>query len=285
MTLEEVEDGTLLTLVHSQVPDGQTSYQEGGWEKHDFEPMIAYFAERKQAGAPRKAKAAAPKKKAKAKVATKSESQARRQPREIEARQVQSEDGSRRQEENQARRRSKGTAQAREESQAQGGKRQIKEMMRVGAWAELASPHRLFFIIFRMKATAAGPFRAPRQRSFAIFSCSASASGADVIIATPTRMFGSSPRRNGLSASTWRSGWRKILKARVRQRVRHDADLDADRFVLHQCGKCRPRRAPARAARPGAFGTSRRPARPWLRKRSISAAAMRLTTARGWRAR
>ncbi len=76
LTLEEVEDGTLLTLVHSRVPDGQTSYQEGGWEKHYFEPMIAYFAERKQAGAPRKAKAAAPKKKAKAKakakVATKS---------------------------------------------------------------------------------------------------------------------------------------------------------------------------------------------------------------------
>jgi uncharacterized protein YndB with AHSA1/START domain len=71
VTLEEVEDGTLLTLVHSQVPDGQTSYQEGGWEKHYFEPMKAYFAERK----PAKAKAAAPKKakaKAKSKVATKS---------------------------------------------------------------------------------------------------------------------------------------------------------------------------------------------------------------------
>lgn len=72
VTLEEVEDGTLLTLIHSQVPEGQTSYQEGGWEEHYFEPMKAYFAERKQAGAPRKAKAAAPKKKAKAKVATKS---------------------------------------------------------------------------------------------------------------------------------------------------------------------------------------------------------------------
>ncbi len=75
VTLEEVEDGTLLTLVHSRVPDGQTSYQEGGWEKHYFEPMIAYFAERKQAGGS-KAKAAAPKKKEKAKanakVATKS---------------------------------------------------------------------------------------------------------------------------------------------------------------------------------------------------------------------
>jgi uncharacterized protein YndB with AHSA1/START domain len=72
VTLEEVEDGTLLTLVHSQVPDGQTRHQEGGWEKHYFEPMIAYFTERKQAGAPRKAKAAAPKKKAKAKAGAKS---------------------------------------------------------------------------------------------------------------------------------------------------------------------------------------------------------------------
>jgi uncharacterized protein YndB with AHSA1/START domain len=78
VTLEEVEDGTLLTLVHSQVPDGQTGYKEGGWQEHYFEPMKAYFAERKQAGAGRKAKAAAPKKKvkakpkAKAKVETKS---------------------------------------------------------------------------------------------------------------------------------------------------------------------------------------------------------------------
>jgi uncharacterized protein YndB with AHSA1/START domain len=77
LTLEEVDDGTLLTLVHSQVPDGQTSYQEGGWEKHYFEPMIAYFAERKQAGAPRKAKAAAPKKKAKAKADAKAKTKAK----------------------------------------------------------------------------------------------------------------------------------------------------------------------------------------------------------------
>jgi uncharacterized protein YndB with AHSA1/START domain len=77
VTLEEVEDGTLLTLVHSQVPDGQTRHQEGGWEKHYFEPMIAYFAERKQAGGGRKAKAAAPKKKAKAKAEAKSKAKAK----------------------------------------------------------------------------------------------------------------------------------------------------------------------------------------------------------------
>jgi len=71
VTLEEVEDGTLLTLVHSQVPDDQTSYEEGGWQEHYFEPMKAYFAERKQAGTGRKAKAAAPGKKAKAKTKAK----------------------------------------------------------------------------------------------------------------------------------------------------------------------------------------------------------------------
>ena len=30
VTLEEVEGGTLLTLVHSNVPEGQTSYEQGG---------------------------------------------------------------------------------------------------------------------------------------------------------------------------------------------------------------------------------------------------------------
>jgi uncharacterized protein YndB with AHSA1/START domain len=80
VTLEEVEDGTLLTLVHSQVPDGQTSYQEGGWEKHYFEPMIAYFAERKPAGATRKAKAAAPKQKAKAEAKSKAKAKVATKP-------------------------------------------------------------------------------------------------------------------------------------------------------------------------------------------------------------
>ena len=61
VTLEEVEDGTLLTLVHSNVPDGQTSYEHGGWQEHYFEPMKEYFAKRKQAGAGRTSKASAPK--------------------------------------------------------------------------------------------------------------------------------------------------------------------------------------------------------------------------------
>jgi uncharacterized protein YndB with AHSA1/START domain len=65
VTLAAVADGTLLTLTHSRVPDGQTSYQEGGWQVHYLEPMQDYFAARQRPG--RKAKAAAPKAKAKAK--------------------------------------------------------------------------------------------------------------------------------------------------------------------------------------------------------------------------
>jgi uncharacterized protein YndB with AHSA1/START domain len=46
LTLEEVEDGTLLTLAHGNVPDGQRGYELGGWEENYFEPMTEYFAER-----------------------------------------------------------------------------------------------------------------------------------------------------------------------------------------------------------------------------------------------
>jgi uncharacterized protein YndB with AHSA1/START domain len=51
LTLEEVEDGTRLTLEHTNVPDEQRSYEEGGWQENYFEPMVAYFAERKQGAA------------------------------------------------------------------------------------------------------------------------------------------------------------------------------------------------------------------------------------------
>jgi uncharacterized protein YndB with AHSA1/START domain len=44
ITLEDAEEGTLLTLVHSNVPDEQRNYEEGGWESNYFEPMRAYFA-------------------------------------------------------------------------------------------------------------------------------------------------------------------------------------------------------------------------------------------------
>jgi len=61
VVLQEVEEGTLLTLVHSNVPDHQTSYQEGGWEQNYFEPMVAYFAERNEATASAPAAKATPK--------------------------------------------------------------------------------------------------------------------------------------------------------------------------------------------------------------------------------
>jgi len=43
--LQETEEGTLLTLEHSNVPDTHMSYEEGGWQSNYFEPMIAYFSE------------------------------------------------------------------------------------------------------------------------------------------------------------------------------------------------------------------------------------------------
>ena len=44
LTLQKSDDGTLLTLMHSNVPDGQTSYELGGWQTHYFEPMHKYFS-------------------------------------------------------------------------------------------------------------------------------------------------------------------------------------------------------------------------------------------------
>jgi len=43
--LQVTEDGTLLTLEHSNVPDQYKSYEEGGWQSNYFDPMIAYFSE------------------------------------------------------------------------------------------------------------------------------------------------------------------------------------------------------------------------------------------------
>ena len=56
LILEELEDGTLLTLAHTNVPDEQTSYELGGWEKHYFEPMKEYFADSERTGAGKKSK-------------------------------------------------------------------------------------------------------------------------------------------------------------------------------------------------------------------------------------
>lgn len=48
--LEDDDEGTLLTLVHSNVPEGQTSYEESGWQEHYFEPMAEFFSEREGTG-------------------------------------------------------------------------------------------------------------------------------------------------------------------------------------------------------------------------------------------
>ncbi|MBI1777727.1 MAG: SRPBCC domain-containing protein [Proteobacteria bacterium] len=45
--LEPAPGGTKLTLNHSKVPDGHTSYRDGGWQKSYFEPMKTYFAGRR----------------------------------------------------------------------------------------------------------------------------------------------------------------------------------------------------------------------------------------------
>ena len=65
VTLEDADTGALLTLVHTNVPDDQTSYEQGGWEEYYFEPMKAYFSEIKGTGVAEKAKVAPPKTKRK----------------------------------------------------------------------------------------------------------------------------------------------------------------------------------------------------------------------------
>jgi len=47
VVLEQVGDDTLLRLEHSNVPDEHRSYEEGGWQSNYFEPMVAYFSERR----------------------------------------------------------------------------------------------------------------------------------------------------------------------------------------------------------------------------------------------
>ena len=43
VTLTPVKAGARLTLVHSSVPDGHTSYKNGGWRDYYFKPMEKYF--------------------------------------------------------------------------------------------------------------------------------------------------------------------------------------------------------------------------------------------------
>jgi len=42
--LEEVEEGTRLILIHSEIPEGQGEQYREGWEEHYFEGMRDYFS-------------------------------------------------------------------------------------------------------------------------------------------------------------------------------------------------------------------------------------------------
>ena len=50
--LKPTKTGTRLTLTHSSVPEGQTSYENGGWQDNYFAPMKAYFARARAKGRP-----------------------------------------------------------------------------------------------------------------------------------------------------------------------------------------------------------------------------------------
>ena len=41
--LEPIPEGTRITLHHTNVPNGHTGYQDGGWQQHYFDPMKQYF--------------------------------------------------------------------------------------------------------------------------------------------------------------------------------------------------------------------------------------------------
>ena len=75
--LEDTDEGALLTLVHSDVPDGQTNYERVGWQEYYFEPMKAYFS---GLGGKTAAKAKAATPKAKRKRATLKAAKAKRKP-------------------------------------------------------------------------------------------------------------------------------------------------------------------------------------------------------------
>ncbi len=44
VVLEAMPGGTRVTVNHTNVPDGHTSYRDGGWQNNYFEPMKRYFA-------------------------------------------------------------------------------------------------------------------------------------------------------------------------------------------------------------------------------------------------
>jgi hypothetical protein len=45
-TFEAVDDGTLIRVRHTNVPDGQRDYENGGWQQSSFHPMRVFFSSR-----------------------------------------------------------------------------------------------------------------------------------------------------------------------------------------------------------------------------------------------
>ena len=44
--LEPIDEGTRVTIRHTNVPDGQLDYEQGGWQESYFDPMGEYFSQR-----------------------------------------------------------------------------------------------------------------------------------------------------------------------------------------------------------------------------------------------
>ena len=44
LTLKEVSEGCELTLVHTEIPEGQVERYKNGWIEHYFKPMHQYFS-------------------------------------------------------------------------------------------------------------------------------------------------------------------------------------------------------------------------------------------------
>ena len=42
--IEEVDGGAKVTLIHTDIPDGQAEDYRQGWEEYYFEPMLRYFS-------------------------------------------------------------------------------------------------------------------------------------------------------------------------------------------------------------------------------------------------
>jgi activator of HSP90 ATPase len=46
VTLDGNDEGTLVTVRHSNVPSDQLGYEDGGWQKSYFDPMKAHFSQK-----------------------------------------------------------------------------------------------------------------------------------------------------------------------------------------------------------------------------------------------